>query len=311
VKSKRVIIALLTTGVCLVAAAAPVPAQARARYHLTVGLGDDNPSTFTNPWFRRLPIRIARYVVPWNAAVTRDRSQLSYVRDWLHWASAGHVQPLISFGAPGGAAGNYIPDDKTYTRAVKAFIHDFPQVKTYTPWNEPEFIYRSLSQQPGLAAAYFNTLVRACHGCTIVAGDFYRTASDGLDSWIRAYKRGLRFKPVAWAIHPYDDVRAHTKSAIETLERYAGGAQIWLTEISGVLRRGHWPFPNQSPAAADRDERFLFILPKIFHNITRIYHFQWQAVAAAPWDSGLLGPGGKPRPAYWTFANAVKGKLPG
>jgi hypothetical protein len=33
-------------------------------------------------------------------------------------------------------------------------------------------------------------------------------------------------------------------------------------------------------------------------------------VAADHWDSGLLGPNGKPRPAYWTFANAVKGKLP-
>jgi hypothetical protein len=33
-------------------------------------------------------------------------------------------------------------------------------------------------------------------------------------------------------------------------------------------------------------------------------------VAAAPWDSALLGPQGKPRPAYWTFANAIGGKLP-
>jgi hypothetical protein len=285
-------------------------AKGRAHYHLTVGVGDDSSAIFSSPWFGKLPIRIARYLVPWNAAVTADRTQVRSFQAWLQGAIAMHVRPLVSFEAPGGKAGNYIPNDKTYTRAVKAFIHRFPQVKTYTPWNEPDFIYRSLSQQPGLAAAYFNTMVRACRGCTIVAGDVYRTAGDGLYSWLKAYQRGLRYKPAAWAIHPYDDVRSHTKSAIDTLERFAGGSQIWLDEISGVLRRGHWPFPNQSPNGANNDERFLFVLPKIYHNITRIYHYQWQASPASPWDSALLGPGGKPRPAYWTFANAVKGKLP-
>jgi hypothetical protein len=319
VKYKRTARALLCFCLCGLALwASPVAASGRikhathrhAKYRLTVGVSDGNAATFRNRWFTRLHVKIARYGVPWNAAITRDHTQLNIVRDWLHWAIGTGVQPLISFGAPGGSAGNYIPDDKTYTRAVKAFIHDFPDVKAYTPWNEPEFPYRSLSRQPGLAAAYFNTLVRACRGCTIVAGDLYRPANAGLGSWIRAYKRGLRFKPVAWAIHPYDDVRTHTKSQIETLEQYAGGAQIWLDEISGVLRRGHWPFPDQSPNAANNDERFLFTLPKIFHNITRIYHFQWQADPRASWDSALLGPGGKPRPAYWTFANAVKDKLP-
>lgn len=311
-KYKRITLALLSAAVCALAGlAAPVAASAKTKhYHLTVGVGDDGSSMFSSTWFRRLPIRIARYGIPWNAATTRDHTDLNRFSDWLHWAKAMHVQPLVSFGAPGGSAGNYIPDDRTYTRAVKAFIHRFPQVKTYTPWNEPEFPYRALGRQPGLAAAYFNTLVRACRHCTIVAGDLYLPASAGLESWVRAYKRGLRFKPVAWAIHPYDDVRTHTTGSIRVLERYVGGAQIWLDEISGVLRRGHWPFPNQSPNAANRDERFMFVLPKIFHNITRIYHYQWQAVPASPWDSALLGPGGQPRPAYWTFANAVKGRLP-
>ena len=265
---------------------------------------------FSNTWFRRLPIKIARYVVPWNAAVTKNKTQLSYVNTWIVQAQGAGVQPMISFGAPGGAAGNVIPSNKVYAKAVKAFIRRFPQVKVYTPWNEPEFIYRSLGHHPALAAAYFDTLVGACRGCTIVAGDFYRDSKDGLGSWIRDYKRALHHKPVAWAIHPYHDVRSHTTSQIRTLERYVGKAQIWLDEISGVERRGHWPFPNQSPAAANRDECFQFSLPKRFHNITRIYHYQWQASPKVGWDSGLLGPGGKPRPAYWTFASAAKGKLP-
>lgn len=314
-KYKRSVLALVSACACALGSAA-VPAAASAasghaaKSRLLVGVGDNDASMFSNTWFRRLPIKIARVGVPWNAAVTRDRTQLGFARTWIQAAQADGVEPMVAFGAPGGKAGNFIPSNSLYARAVKAFIHDFPQVKVYSPWNEPEFIYRSLSRKPGLAAAYFNTMVRACHGCTIVAGDFYRNTSDGLSSWIRAYKRGLRFRPKAWAIHPYNDVRSHTTGQIRTLERYAGHAQIWLDEISGVERRGHWRYRNQSPAAANNDERFLFRLPKRFHNITRIYHYQWLGVRNVGWDSGLLGFDGKPRPAYWTFANAVNGKLP-
>lgn len=296
--------------------AAPSPAPSAppmagsAKVRPMVGVGDESPGMFSSQWFRQLPIKIARYGVDWNAAVTRNHTALNNARSWVNAAVADHVEPMVSFGAPPGNAGNVIPTVKVYTAAVQAFIRKFPQVKVYTAWNEPDFIYRKLAQEPGLAASYFNALVGACHGCTIVAGDVYLPANQGLASWLRAYKKGLRFKPSAWAIHPYNDVRSHNPSQTKTLEQFAGGAQIWFDEISGVERRGHWPYPNQSVNGANRDEGYLFSMPKQFHNITRIYHFEWQGVAADHWDSGLLGPNGKPRPAYWTFANAVKGKLP-
>jgi Glycosyl hydrolase catalytic core len=201
---------------------------------------------------------------------------------------------------------------------VRAFIHDFPTVKLYTAWNEPDWIYRpALANHPTLAAAYYNALVKNCRGCTVAAGDLYRPVSGtggGLGAWIKAYQKGLRSKPRAWALHPYDDVRGHKTAQIQTLERYVGGAQVWLTEISGLIRRGHWAFPpKQSPAAAAKDEQFLFALPKRFHHITAIYHYQWQGTVDGPhtgWDSGLLGPKGVPRPAYWVVYNAAHGKLP-
>jgi hypothetical protein len=284
--------------------------MAASHPRLLAGVGDQSIAMFSNKWFRRLPIKIARIGVSWNAAVARDHTELNAVRAWLQAAAADHVEPMVTFGPTGGRESTYSPSSKEYAAAVKAFIRDFPQVKVYSPWNEPDFTYRSLSRNPGLAASYFDALVGLCRHCTIVAGDVYLPVANGLSKWLSAYKRGLRFSPVAWAIHPYDDVRAHTTSQIQTLERYAGRAQIWLDEISGVERRGHWSFPNQSPNAANNDERFLFALPKRFANITRIYHYEWQAGAHDHWDSGLLGPQGRPRPAYWTFANAVVGKLP-
>lgn len=283
-----------------------LPAGASAR--LLAGVSDNNPAMFSEPAFLRLHVKIARDMVPWNAAVMRNKATLRAARDWIRDAKAAHVQPMISFSADPGTAGNHVPGVREYTHAVRAFLRDFPSVKTYTPWNEPDFVYRSLARNPRLAAAYFNVLVRYCHHCTIVAGDVYRPANDGLASWVRAYERGLHHRPVAWALHPYDDVRSHTTSQIRALEQVTRG-QIWLDEISGVEVRGHWPWGNQSPQGAGRDERFLFSLPKRFHRITRIYHYQWQATPGY-WDSALLGPKGGRRPAYYTFARAVHGRLP-
>jgi len=93
------------------------------------------------------------------------------------------------------------------------------------------------------------------------------------------------------------------------LEKLTRGP-IWLDEIGGVETRGHWIYASQGPAAANNDERYLFSLPRRIPRITRIYHYQWQGVSGVAWDSGLIGPLGTPRPAFWTFANAVQGKLP-
>ena len=298
---------LLPVGCLCALALGLTPALAGAK--VMVGVSDNIPAMFSERSFLRLHVPTARDIVDWNVAVMHDKGPLSEVRSWLNAARAARVQPMISFSADPGNAGNYIPTVAQYTAAVKAFLHDFPWVKVYTPWNEPDFIYRKLANEPWVAAGYFNSLAYWCHHCTIVAGDVYRPAWQGLAAWVRTYSRYLHARPVAWALHPYDDVRTHTSAQVQALESVTRGA-IWLDEISGVETRGHWPWPNQGPFAANNDERYLFSMPKRFHRITRIYHYQWQAIRGAPWDSGLLGLQGKPRPAYWTFANAVKGKLP-
>jgi hypothetical protein len=103
-------------------------------------------------------------------------------------------------------------------------------------------------------------------------------------------------------------VREHNTNQLQALYDAVHPGQIWLTEIGGVERRGHWQFSNQSVFAAGKDETFLFSLPKRWHRITRIYHYMWlgsQPSADTGWDSGLIGPLGRPRPAYWTVAKAA------
>ena len=284
-------------------AMAAAPAAAGA---VTVGISDNSNAMFSSPLFQALHIKQARLLVSWDVAVTKARrSELAAAKAWIQAAGADGVQPLVDFQAPPGAAGNHIPSVSQYTAAVKSFIKDFPSVNQYVPWNEPDFNYRSLSRNPALAAAYYNVLVQNCHRCTIVAGDVYLDAAH-LGAWIRAYERGLRYRASVWSLHPYNDIQGHTTTQIQTMLRYTSG-QLWLDEISGVITRGHWHggILHQTAAKQAADESFLFTLPKRFPRITRIYHYQWQGFKAAPWDSGLLDYGGKPRPVYYVVQKAA------
>lgn len=294
-------------------AAAPRSTAGAAR-PVVIGIGDPSPGMFADPRFSRLGIRTARTVVPWDI-VTRpaDAPDLAAFRAWLHAAQAANVTPLISFGADSSnPAANYVPTVSEYSRAVKAFLTAFPEIKTYTAWNEPDFVYRSLAGHPELAAGYFNALFELCRQCTVLAGDVYLPTAAAvprssrasffngippLGPWLRAYIRGLRHRPAGWALHDYIEVRGRNTLQLQTLESMTSGP-IWLDETGGVLSRGHWWFPNQSATSAAQDEQFLLSMTKRYRRIARIYHYEWQGVAGAGWDSGLIAPNGRPRRAY-------------
>ena len=267
---------------------------------VTVGVGGITPAGFQSPAFASLGVHEARYGVAWNAAITRNSAARSQFATWLAAAQAANVIPLVSFSGNG----NYIPTVREYTRAVKAFIRRFPTVLRYTAWNEPDWPWRKLASEPQLAAAYFNALSSSCRRCLVVAGDTYLPA-DSLRPWLRAYVKGLRVRPKAWALHNYHDVREHSTAQLRVMLSLTRGP-IWLDETGGIERRGHWKFPNQSSASAASDERYLFSLPRRFPRVNRIYHYEWQGVASDGWDSGLISPTGKLRPAYFVVAQAAR-----
>ena len=290
---------------CALVCAASVPAVSGA---VVIGIADGNTGMFSDPRFLALPITTARDVVPWDIATRRaDRPDLRRFRAWLRAAEAAGVSPLISFGADDtNPAANYVPTVSEYRRAVTAFIRRFPEIKDYTPWNEPDFSYRRLARDPRLAASYFNVLAESCHHCTVLAGDVYLPTTGPayiagaiarLGPWLRVYERGLHHRPIGWALHDYTEVRGHNTSQLRTLMSMTSG-QIWLDETGGVLHRGHWRYPNQSAGAAARDETFLLSLAKRFHRIKRIYHYEWQGHTRAGWDSGVIAPNGRTRAGY-------------
>jgi hypothetical protein len=287
--------------VCLLAFVVALPAAASAK--VIVGISDQSPGFFWDSKFQALNIHEARLVVPWDvASAPAERGQLSAVATWLGSATAVHVTPLISFGDNHKS----VPSVHQYAVAVNAFIKRFPQVHQYTAWNEPDFTYLSVGHNPSLAAAYFNQLSYASMGRhnTILAGDMFMPAPQ-LGAYLRQYVRNLRVKPSGWALHDYRDVRGRSTAQLTTMQRYTSGP-IWLDETGGIESRGHWNYRNQSAASAAKDEAWLFGLPKRFHRIAYVFHYQWQQVRGAGWDSGLIDASGHARPAYQVVAAATR-----
>jgi polysaccharide biosynthesis protein PslG len=297
---------------CAVAFGGALPAAAGA---VVIGIGDQNAGMFSDPRFASLGITTARDVIPWDLVTRRaNRGYLAGFRGWLAAAQTAGVTPLISFGADyTNPAANYVPTVAQYKTAAKAFLKAFPQISDYTAWNEPDFSYRTLARNPALAANYFNTLYDLCRRCTVLAGDVYLPTSGPayidnaparLAPWLRAYVKGIHRHPAGWALHDYFEIRGRNSSQLRTLMSMTSGP-IWLDETGGVLRRGHWQYSNQSAAAAAKDEQFLLSLARRYHRIARIYHYQWQGNPSAGWDSGLIAPNGRPRPAYTLLRNWI------
>jgi hypothetical protein len=282
---------------CALACATWLPSAAGA---VVVGIGDEGPAVFSDPRFLALHVRESRLIVPWDAALPGHGRQLGAAAVWLAAAQRAHTTPLVSLGEDGSR----IPTVAEYARAVRAFVHRFPHIRRYTAWNEPDFPYTRLGHDPRLAAAFFNTLVRNCHGCLAIAGDLFMPAAQ-LRSYLRAYIGALQVRPAAWALHNYTDVRTLSTSQLRVMLSMTRGP-LWLDETGGVERRGHWQYRNQTPAAARRDEQFLFSLARRFPRISRIYHYQWRAAPWAGWDSALIAADGSPRGAYRVVAAAAR-----
>jgi hypothetical protein len=304
---------VLVSIACAIGFATAVPAASA----VVIGIGDSNTAMFSDPRFAALKITTARDVVPWDMLTRKaDKGDLANFRSWLSAAKAAHVTPLISFGADfTNPAANFVPTVAQYKTAVKAFLKAFPQIKTYTPWNEPDFSYRNLAREPTLAANYFNALFGMCSHCTVLAGDVYlpatgtatiNKAAATLGPWLRAYIKGLHHKPAGWALHDYTEIRARNTSQLRILLSMTSGP-VWLDETGGVLRRGHWQYKNQSATAAAKDESYLLSLTKRYKRIARIYHYQWAANPLAGWDSALIAANGTVRPAYNVLLNWING----
>jgi polysaccharide biosynthesis protein PslG len=278
---------------------------------ILVGIGDQDPATFTDPHFKALGIRRARIIVPWNVALSPPDEL--YLDGWLQAARAARVEPLVHFGAATGthcpARPCPLPTVAAYSRAFRAFRMRWPWVRTVGVWNEANQRAQPTFRHPERAAEYFNAMRRACPGCHVVAADVLDDPN--MVEWVRAFRRRAD-GPRIWGLHNYRDTNPRPGQIYGGTRRLLSitRGQVWLTEAGGIVKfvlpNGHTSLPP-SEQRANRALKRLFALAKRYRRrIRRIYLYNWRApIPQNRFDSGLLRNDGTPRPAYSTLKRGL------
>jgi hypothetical protein len=286
-------------------AALAVPAGAGA---YTLGVSDQQASTFTNQLFGPLHFKAARYITPYD--VMDDAGERQELDAWLAGANAAHQKILISFEhSHRGTRALRLPTVAAYTKELKRFKAEYPGIREISPWNE---VNRKISKRsdgtyqgqptwrnPKRVAQYYMAARKVFRGKTIVGIDLLDEKN--VQPAINFLKSFLRFAspdPKIIGFHNYSDTnRLSSTRTRRVLATFKG--RIWLTETGGIVTFGRG-FPT-STSRAKKALGCMFSLAKSNSRIQRLYVYQFNAPTdpAATFDAGLIGPDGSTkRPGY-------------
>ena len=262
---------------------------------LTVGIGDQQPTAFSDQRLLGLGMNQARLIVPWDAAT----SEPATVQAWLDATAAAGMTPHVAFEhlrtdhCPGRPC--VLPTRALYGSAVRAFIARWPQVRTYTAWNEANHASQPVAQSPEAAAGFYEELRAACPTCTIVAGDVIDSRS--YVHWLQRFQAATSTRPRLWGLHNYGDVTYGRTSGTDAVLRSVPG-QLWIEETNGLVTLRNSAGQVTLPTDEDRARRAIdraFAIAASRPRITRMYIFHWQAFPTSRFDAGLVRPDGGAR----------------
>jgi hypothetical protein len=306
---RRCVIAILSAAVAALAVAAPAQAQA-----LTIGIADQRAGTFHDARLTSL-VHNARLSVAWDAM--RYDWQRREIDTWMSAAKTAGIVPLVTFGRSRTRKFSLPPVD-VYRKEMLRFRHRYPDVREYSPWNEPNLAVRRSNYDPQRIASYYRVLRRMCPTCDVLGADVVDTTS--IDRWMRAYLREFPRdqRPRLWGLHNYVDVNSRSDWGTRMMRRLAPG-EIWFTETGAIIRR------RKPSALDDNDRRSLirigggaravqatrrvFRLAATSPRITRVYIYHWKATSNGSWDSALVAPNGTTRPSFDVFAAQARRAL--
>jgi hypothetical protein len=295
-----------------------VPATASANY--TVGMSEQSAAMFTQPAWQSLQLKRVRYIVPWDWY--KNSGQNAEVAGFMNGAHAAGQDVLVAFSARRGCYvnGKYsksgacrAPSTSAYKAAVTKFRTTYPYVKTYSPWNEENHVSQPTYSNPKLAVQYYDTLRKACTGCTVMAADVLDQSN--VASWLRSFLHYSHGRGTIWGLHNYKDVNRHQTAGLTNVLKTVPG-QLWLTETGGIVT--FLPSFKTSISRASSATKYMFQLADRFNTkksgyrskLTRLYVYRWFGEKpGARFDAGLVNPDGSARPALAQFQKSVKGRL--
>ena len=282
----------------------------QAAAHFLTGIGDEHTAMFHSPLWKQLHFGITRYIVPYDVAA--HRNELIEARAWIATALAARQQILVAFyhskQSPMG-----MPSSALYGRDVAKFLHLFPEIHQYQPWNEANrgnVPHLFASPTPWQSAIYYRELRSIAHHDTIVGLDI-------LDNWdvaptlqyLAEFKADVRqlhiVMPELWGLHNYSDTNSFQSSRTRAVLAAVPG-DLWLTETGGVVKFST-AFTNVHGSGLRRAARaleYMFHLAYISPRIKRLYIYSWSGAGQrARFDAGLMDAHGHPRQGYVAVCN--------
>jgi hypothetical protein len=304
---RRAAVAAIAATIVLACATTRAPAS-----RVTIGMGEQWPMMFSDPYWERLGLRDARVLADWDAL--SYRRQTAALDAWMASARASRTRVMLSFkysrhnGGYGGTRG--FPTPREFRTAFRAFRKRYPEVHAWTVWNEGNHGHGFSSRHPGRVARLFDVAVRNCPRCRIIGADVLDIPN--MIPWVQAFVRHARERPRLWGLHNYLDARRRTSFGTRALLAATRG-HIWFTETGAwLLRRRYEPGkPVQEYRRSGRDvarsTRHVLRLACISRRIRRVYFYHWQAPSfVTTWDSGFINARGRPRPAYRVLRRQVR-----
>jgi hypothetical protein len=281
-----------------------VPATGHAAY--TLGVSDQQASTFTNPLFAPLKFKAARYITPYD--VMDSPSDLAAAQSWIGAATAAHQRILVSFErSHRSGRERRLPSVTEYKREITKFHKAFPKVKEISVWNEVNRCQSKsrVAGQPTCRkeqrlASYFKAVrqIFKSSGTKIVALDVLDEQNVSRTvSTIKKFRRFAGSKATVLGFHNYSDTnRFSTTRTRRVLAAWRG--KVWLTETGGLVKLGR-SFPRSTSRAA-KALGCMFTLAKSNSRIQRLYVYQFNPAFSASddFDAGLINPDGSKRPGY-------------
>jgi hypothetical protein len=276
-----------------------------------VGVADQSPALFSDPYFQQLAPLRTRYITPYDS-IFKDRHTLDA---WMTAARDANIEVVVAFNPParmrcpsiGSAKGCRPVSAASYRRAFRAFRARYPWVRIYQPWNEVNNLTQPTARYPGAVVTYYQIVKASCPGCTVLGADIQdlpNMAQYSL-SVLRAFRARHIATPKLWGLHNYTDTNRFVKDSNSSMRRAAGilPGKIWLTETAGLFR-----FQPQNARQSFRPDlaRQKRAMQAIFaqasryrRKVDRVYLYQWFASPARNrWDSAILDAHGLARPVF-------------
>jgi hypothetical protein len=283
-----------------------VPATGHA---YTLGVSDQQSSTFTNPLFDALKFKAARYITPYD--VMDSPADLAAAQAWIDAARLKNQRILVHFERSHlSGRERHLPSVSEYKREITKFHAAFPDVKEIGVWNEANRC-QSRSRVAGQPtcrkeqrlASYFKAArqVFRTRGTRIVALDVLDEQNvNRTVNTIRKFRRFAGSRATILGFHNYSDTnRFSTTRTRRVLNAWRGsGRQVWLTETGGIVKLGR-SFRTSTSRAA-KALGCMFTLAKSNRRISRLYVYQFNPAhnASDDFDAGLINRNGSRRPGY-------------